>query len=135
MTYSHYSNAHRFREAMGQPVHTDDMQVIDFQYDLIIEESNELLDALQRGEHYEDFDDFSLNPFFSRPDALKELADLVYVCYQFAASLGWNLDEALERVHESNMTKLVDGKPLLSEDGKVLKGPNYQPPNLSDLVS
>jgi len=39
-------------------------------------------------------------------DALKELADLVYVCYQYAENLGWNLDEALLRVHESNMSKL-----------------------------
>ena len=27
-----------------------------------------------------------------------------------------------------------DGKPVYREDGKVLKGPNYQPPDLSDLV-
>jgi len=67
-------------------------------------------------------------------EQLKELADLVYVCYQFAAAAGWELDEALDRVHISNMSKLVDGKPLKREDGKVLKGPNYKPPYLSDLV-
>ena len=27
-----------------------------------------------------------------------------------------------------------DGEPIYREDGKVLKGPNYQPPNLTDLV-
>ncbi len=64
-----------------------------------------------------------------------ELADLVYVCYQYAENLGWDLDEALYRVHQSNMSKLgEDDKPIYREDGKVLKGPNYQPPNLSDLV-
>ena len=68
-------------------------------------------------------------------DTLKELADLVYVCYQYAENLGWDLDEALYRVHQSNMSKLgEDGKPIYREDGKVLKGPNYEPPNLSDLV-
>jgi predicted HAD superfamily Cof-like phosphohydrolase len=68
-------------------------------------------------------------------DTLKELADLVYVCYQYAENLGWDLDEALNRVHRSNMSKLgEDGKPIYREDGKVLKGPNYEPPNLSDLV-
>lgn len=66
---------------------------------------------------------------------LKELADLVYVCYQMAASQDWDLDEAMRRVHESNMSKLgEDGKPIYRADGKVLKGPNYQPPNLEDLV-
>ena len=67
-------------------------------------------------------------------ECLKELADLVYVCYKYAENMGWFLDEAMNRVHESNMSKLdEDGKPIYREDGKVLKGPNYKPPNLSDL--
>lgn len=46
------------------------------------------------------------------------------------------LEEALRRVHESNMSKLdEDGNPILREsDGKVLKGPNYMPPNMADLA-
>ena len=68
-------------------------------------------------------------------DQLKELADLVYVCYQFAASQDWDLDEAMRRVHQSNMSKLgEDGKPIYRADGKVLKGPNYQPPELNTLI-
>ena len=70
-----------------------------------------------------------------RAECLKELSDLVYVCYQYAANMKWDLDEAMYRVHESNMSKLgEDGKPIYRDDGKVLKGPNYQPPNLADLV-
>jgi len=43
--------------------------------------------------------------------------------------------EAFVRVHKSNMSKLgLDGKPIKREDGKVMKGPNYTPPDLSDLV-
>jgi len=42
---------------------------------------------------------------------------------------------ALTRVYESNMSKLgEDGKPIRREDGKVLKGPNYQPADLKDLT-
>ena len=68
-------------------------------------------------------------------EALKELADLVYVCYQYAENMNWFLDEALDRVHASNMSKLgEDGLPVYREDGKVLKGPNYQPPTLTDLI-
>ena len=67
---------------------------------------------------------------------LKELADLVYVCFQFAASQEWDLDEAMRRVHKSNMSKLDEnGKPIYREDGKVLKGKNYRPPNLDDLIN
>jgi len=66
---------------------------------------------------------------------LKELSDLVYVCFQHAANMGWDLDEALDRVHKSNMSKLgLDGKPIRRSDGKVLKGPNYLPPILTDLI-
>jgi len=66
---------------------------------------------------------------------LKEMADEVYVIYGMAAVFGWDLDEAVRRVHASNMSKLDDnGEPIYREDGKVLKGPNYQEPDLTDLV-
>jgi len=69
-------------------------------------------------------------------EELKELCDLVYVCYQYAANEGWDLDEAMRRVHQSNMSKLDEnGKPIYRADGKVLKGPNYKPPNLDDLIN
>ena len=43
--------------------------------------------------------------------------------------------EAFKRVHASNMSKLGDdGKPIRREDGKIMKGPNYKAPDLSDLV-
>ena len=75
------------------------------------------------------------NAYATPVEELKELADLVYVTYGYANVRGWNLDEAVRRVHASNMSKLGDdGKPLYREDGKVLKGPNYQKPELGDLV-
>ena len=96
------------------------------QKNLIVEEFKEFLEA--DGELW-------LDSFGVKSDCLKELADLVYVCYQYAENMGWNLDEALHRVHESNMSKLdEDGKPIYREDGKVLKGPNYAPPTLTDLI-
>lgn len=43
--------------------------------------------------------------------------------------------EAFRRVHASNMSKLDDnGKPILREDGKIMKGPNYKKPYLTDLL-
>ena len=46
-----------------------------------------------------------------------------------------HLYQAFLLVHESNMSKLgEDGKPILREDGKVLKGPNYKAPDLSHLL-
>ncbi len=96
------------------------------QHNLIVEEFKEFLEA--DGMLY-------LSGNNRKTDCLKELADLVYVCYQYAENMGWFLDEALDRVHQSNMSKLgKDGKPIYREDGKVLKGPDYEPPTLMDLI-
>jgi len=41
----------------------------------------------------------------------------------------------MRRVFDSNLSKLDDnGRPIRNEHGKVLKGPNYRPPVLDDLV-
>lgn len=64
----------------------------------------------------------------------KELADLQYVLSGMVVALGIPMEEVFNRVHQSNLSKLVNGKPLKREDGKVLKGPNYKKPDLSDLA-
>jgi predicted HAD superfamily Cof-like phosphohydrolase len=113
---------------MDQPINTVNEYVHELQANLITEEYLEFVGAFDA--EFKTLDTVEENQIAQ----LKELADLVFVCYQFAAARGWNLDEAMRRVFESNMSKLVDGKPLRREDGKVLKGPNYQPPVLDDLI-
>ena len=113
-----------FSEVMGlpldQPSQFDkgyDTDLEGLRYSLVLEEFNEFTDA------------------HSKENLLKELADLVYVVYGYAATYGLNLDEAFRRVHESNMSKLDDnGEPVRRADGKVLKGPNYKEADLGDLV-
>lgn len=108
-----------FRHAYGV-INSDELN--EMQIRLIREEYAELRDA-----HYD--------KEISDADTLKELADLVYVAFQYAENREWDLLTALDRVHKSNMSKLGDdGKPIRRPDGKVLKGPNYQPPVLIDLV-
>ncbi|GAA0578312.1 MazG nucleotide pyrophosphohydrolase domain-containing protein [Paractinoplanes ferrugineus] len=66
-------------------------------------------------------------------DLARELADVVYVAYGTAISHGFDLDAVLAEVHRANMSKLDDdGRPVL-QDGKVRKGPNFRPPDLSAL--
>ena len=63
------------------------------------------------------------------------LTDILYVTYGAGHAFGINLDKCFEEVQNSNMSKLGDdGKPIFSEKGKVLKGPNYFKPNLSNLL-
>jgi predicted HAD superfamily Cof-like phosphohydrolase len=120
----HLEEAIQFRKAMNQPIATPLESVHELQFNLIREEYRELDEAF----------DGELDGTHSLSDQLKEFCDLVFVCYQFAAARGWDLDTALTRVYESNMSKLVDGKPIKDDRGKVLKGPNYQPPILDDLL-
>lgn len=63
------------------------------------------------------------------------LADLVYVCYGAAAEAGIDLNMVLREVHASNLSKLgEDGKPILRDDGKILKGSGYFRPNIKGVL-
>lgn len=69
------------------------------------------------------------------------LADLNYVVYGTAAAYGIDADACYAEVHRSNMSKAgPDGKPIVSDGtdgwpaGKVLKGPNYTPPDLVHIL-
>jgi len=67
---------------------------------------------------------------------LKELADLVYVCYGYAEARGYDLDEALVRVHQNNLGRCIqpDGTVQRREDGKIIKNPDYPKVQLEDLI-
>ena len=124
-----------FRETFGQECLPNishygfiKMKLWDMQVRLIEEESKEFVEAA--GECFADPENVD-----RREDLLKELSDLVFVCYQFAAAFNLDLDKAMTLVFESNMSKLDEqGKPIFRPDGKVLKGPNYRPPNLQECI-
>lgn len=67
---------------------------------------------------------------------LKELADVVYVIYGYANARGWDLDEALKRVHKNNMDRCIqeDGTIKRQPNGKIVKNPNAKKVDLGDLV-
>ena len=118
MTMDLQNDAIEFRQAYGVENTIENEQM---QFNLIEEEFREFATSAQ---------------FDTDAETLKELADLVYVCFQYAENMEWDLEEALDRVHKSNMSKLgIDGKPIYRRDGKVLKGPNYEPPILNDLIN
>ena len=100
-------------------------QLWDMQVGLVKEECDEFLEAVD--ELYADPENTD-----RRTEVVKELADLVFVCYQYAAAFNIDLDDAMNRVFESNMSKLDEnGCPIFRADGKVLKGPNYKEPDLT----
>lgn len=72
----------------------------------------------------------------SDTNQLKELADLLYVIYGYANAKGWDLDEALRRVHENNLQRIYqdDGTIKRREDGKIVRNPNAPKVLLDDLL-
>lgn len=92
----------------------------DLRADLIVEESEELLEAM-----------YEADPV-GMADAL---GDLLYVTYGAALAFGIDLDAVVDEIHRSNMSKLgADGKPIYREDGKVLKGPGYFRPDIESVL-
>lgn len=90
-------------------------------------------------EEYEEFSEVAFcAPLNKDGDAaeLKELSDLVYVIFGYANAKGWDLMEAVRRVHVNNLGRCVqeDGSVQRRADGKILKREDYPKVDLSDLV-
>lgn len=111
-------------------------------------------------EEYEELDDelaFLAQNVGDLANVYKELADLVYVAYGLDQHLGSKLDEVFQEVHRSNMTKLwkcevCEGAGEIAdhpcypcegtgkvvkyrEDGKVMKPPTYEPPDIYKVIT
>ena len=94
--------------------------IVDLRIKLIEEELQELKDAIIN------------NDIVEVADAL---TDILVVTYGAGLAFGINLDKCFDEVHRSNMSKLSsEGKPIYNEYGKVMKGPNYSPPDLKKIV-
>lgn len=124
-----------FNEAMGQPVGVKfDPDLVAFRLKLLQEEMQEFTEEAESvgaWVMYEKNQDMSS----MKADMIKELCDLQYVLSGFAVTFGIDLESAFMEVHKSNMSKLGDdGKPIYREDGKVLKGPNYVPPDMTKYI-
>jgi len=85
----------------------------------------------------EEYTEWCDGDFGGVEEELKELADLVYVIYGYANVRGWDLDEAIKRVHNNNIGRCIqeDGTIKRREDGKILKNESYPKVNLEDLVN
>lgn len=136
-----------FHEVYGHPIRPTDNPTVDYdrihmRYALIAEEFAELTGAIygpQARRIIEDrialvqgYSDHRTRDVVETADAL---ADMVYVIYGMALESGIPLDDILEEVQRSNMSKLgEDNKPIYRADGKILKGPNFSEPNIKKIL-
>ena len=121
---SNFEKVKKFMETFGQEVKQKaefpNDKITTLRYDLIKEELGELRIAMERKDIKEVAD---------------ALTDILYVTYGAGHAFGVNLDKCFEEVQNSNMSKLgEDGKPIYNKNGKVMKGPNYLKPNLSQFL-
>ncbi len=121
---SNFEDVRKFMNTYGQEVKSKpsfpDKKILKLRCDLIEEELDELKNAIKD------------NDIVEVADAL---TDLLYVTYGAGHSFGINLDKCFAEVQRSNMSKLDnEGKPIYSENGKVLKGPNYSRPDLKKFL-
>ncbi len=97
-------------------------ELIELRIKLLREEVEEYAEAARTGDLVE---------------VLDALADIGYILAGTILNHGMQniYDDAFNEVHRSNMAKLVDGKVLRREDGKVMKPQGWTPPQLAQFVT
>ncbi len=100
----------------------------------ISENIKELRFRLMEEENVEYLEAAKNNDLVEVADAL---GDMLYILCGTILSHGMQhkIEEVFDEIQRSNMSKLgEDGEPIYREDGKVMKGPNYFKPNISDIL-
>ena len=149
-----FKNVEAFHKAFSHPVETSPVQpndkTIRLRMSLILEEFIEFVEA--------NVDEKSagaqellapLNAAFDKIPSLASedfnvdlvevadaLTDINYVVYGAGHCYGLDLDATMQEVQRSNMSKLgADGKPIVNEHGKIMKGPSYFKPDLKKVLA
>ena len=122
---TNFNSVKKFMRVFGQEVKEKpafpNEKIVNLRYSLILEELNELKEAIDQKDLKEVAD---------------ALTDILYVTYGAGHAFGIDLDKCFDEVQNSNMSKLdADGKPIYNEEGKVMKGPNYFKPDLKKFIS
>lgn len=115
-----------FMEAADQCVTTTPQKTFDptdpqtnLYMKLVQEEFDETLDAFIKGDTIEVADG---------------IADMVWVLMGLASSVGIPFEQVWDEVKASNMSKVVDGKLMKREDGKVMKPEGYFRPDINAVL-
>ena len=70
----------------------------------------------------------------ARVKLLDALCDQVVTAVGVAYMMGMDIEGALAEVNRSNWSKFEGGVPVFNEQGKIAKGVEYTPPELSDYI-
>lgn len=73
-------------------------------------------------------------PMFDKAELLDALCDQIVTAVGVAHMFGMNIEGALAEVNRSNWSKFVNEAPVFDENGKIAKGPDYTPPDLTKFL-
>lgn len=116
----------KFHNAFGQENGTYPRPLTKEEYDLRYK--------LMAEENYEYLEGCEANSLIEIADAL---GDQLYILCGTILRHGMQhiIEEVFDEIQASNMSKLgEDGKPVLRDDGKILKGPGYFRPDLTKFI-
>ena len=116
-----FNEAFKIKYSKNQEADLDE-STIELRYRLMQEENDEYLEAARKKDLVEIAD---------------ALGDKLYIlCGTILAHvLQDKIVEVFDEIQRSNMSKLSeDGTPVIREDGKILKGPNYFKPNIKSIL-
>ena len=123
MRTSYFTDVRDFHQAFGQRIGDKP----EFPND----DERKLRVKLLKEEVWEYMDGESFNDLVEVADAL---ADIIYIACGTAVSYGIPLDDVFDEVHRSNMAKLVDGKVIRREDGKIQKPEGWTAPDIRSIL-
>ena len=116
-----FNEAFKIKYSKNQKADLDE-STIELRYRLMQEENDEYLEAARKKDLVEIAD---------------ALGDKLYIlCGTILAhGLQDKIIEVFDEIQRSNMSKLsADGTPVIREDGKILKGPNYFKQNIKSIL-
>ena len=116
-----FNEAFKIKYSKNQKADLDE-STIELRYRLMQEENDEYLEAARKKDLVEIAD---------------ALGDKLYIlCGTILAhGLQDKIVEVFNEIQRSNMSKLsAEGKPVIREDGKILKGPNYFKPDIKSIL-
>lgn len=129
-----------FKRAVPEP--TDKNRAV--QIGVHFEEFAEMADALDEillrdninnmAIAYKTFNNVHPNDVEDKQELLDSLCDQIVTAVGVAHMFGFDIVGAIEEVNRSNWSKFNNGVPQFNEHGKITKGANYSPPDLSKFV-
>lgn len=134
-----------FKAAKPEPTVKDAWVQIGCHYEEVAEMADALWDkevlesAENTADNYKDTDDCFIYFLEDLSDSqriqlLDAICDQIVTAVGVAYMMGMDIEGALAEVNRSNWSKFEGGVPVFNEQGKIAKGVQYTPPELSDYI-